>query len=78
MYAIAMADHDQENMEISKDILRTKDGIDRLSLFLSSMGRLIPLSFLCSTSYSTFLSRFTNSSYHIFLISLCLYVLNMG
>lgn len=45
MYAIAMADHDQENMEISKDILRTKDGIDRLSLFLSSMGRLIPLFF---------------------------------
>ncbi|KAK4760813.1 hypothetical protein SAY87_005706 [Trapa incisa] len=39
MYSIAMADHNQDNVDISEDILRTKDGIDRLALFHSSMGR---------------------------------------
>lgn len=41
LYAIALADYDQDNMEASKDILKTKDGIDRLALYHSSIGRLI-------------------------------------
>lgn len=39
LYAIALADYDQDNMEASKDILKTKDGIDRLALYHSSIGR---------------------------------------
>ncbi|KAJ8764780.1 hypothetical protein K2173_009181 [Erythroxylum novogranatense] len=39
LYAIAMADYDQENMGASKGILRTRDGIDRLALYQSSVGR---------------------------------------
>ncbi|OWM66500.1 rab escort protein 1 isoform X1 [Punica granatum] len=38
MYSIAMADHDQD-VEACKNILKTKDGIDRLALFQSSVGR---------------------------------------
>ncbi|XP_031269319.1 rab escort protein 1 isoform X1 [Pistacia vera] len=39
LYAIAMADYDQENTEGSKDVLKTKDGINRLALYNSSVGR---------------------------------------
>ncbi|XP_062146836.1 rab escort protein 1 [Alnus glutinosa] len=39
LYAIAMADYDQENTEICEDVLTTKDGIDRLALYNSSVGR---------------------------------------
>ncbi|KAJ4715150.1 Rab proteins geranylgeranyltransferase component [Melia azedarach] len=37
--AIAMADYDQETAEVSKDVLKTKDGINRLALYSSSVGR---------------------------------------
>ncbi|GMP97310.1 hypothetical protein CsSME_00045615 [Camellia sinensis var. sinensis] len=39
LYAIAMADYDQDNMEVCKDFLKTKDGINRLALYHSSVGR---------------------------------------
>ncbi|KAL6959830.1 hypothetical protein U1Q18_039982 [Sarracenia purpurea var. burkii] len=39
LYAIAMADYDQDNMEVCKNILKTKDGINRLALYHSSVGR---------------------------------------
>ncbi|KAL5754294.1 hypothetical protein ACOSP7_022514 [Xanthoceras sorbifolium] len=39
LYAIAMADYDQENTEIHKGLLKTKDGIDRLALYNASVGR---------------------------------------
>ncbi|KAG2701097.1 hypothetical protein I3760_06G029000 [Carya illinoinensis] len=39
LYAIAMADYDQENMEVCEQVLKTKDGIDRLALYNASVGR---------------------------------------
>ncbi|KAM3733801.1 hypothetical protein ACB098_11G165300 [Castanea mollissima] len=39
LYAIAMADCDQDNVEVCEDVLKTKDGIDRLALYNSSVGR---------------------------------------
>ncbi|KAL8246838.1 hypothetical protein R6Q59_008054 [Mikania micrantha] len=39
LYAIAMVDYDQDAGESCKDILRTRDGIDRLALYHSSVGR---------------------------------------
>ncbi|XP_045812878.1 rab escort protein 1 [Trifolium pratense] len=39
LYAIAMVDFDQENGEVCKDLLKTKDGIDRLAQYSSSVGR---------------------------------------
>lgn len=39
LYAIAMADYDQENGDVYKSVLKTKDGIDRLALYHSSVGR---------------------------------------
>ncbi|KAL3527295.1 hypothetical protein ACH5RR_011951 [Cinchona calisaya] len=39
LYAISMADCEQENVEVCKDVLRTKDGIDRFLLYHSSIGR---------------------------------------
>ncbi|KAJ8767205.1 hypothetical protein K2173_013602 [Erythroxylum novogranatense] len=45
LYAIAMADYDQENMGASKGILRTRDGINRLALYQSSVGRELPQAF---------------------------------
>ncbi|KAK4262001.1 hypothetical protein QN277_027618 [Acacia crassicarpa] len=39
MYAIAMADYDQENNEFCEDLLKTKDGIERLALYSSSVGK---------------------------------------
>ncbi|KAI3840515.1 hypothetical protein MKX03_008957 [Papaver bracteatum] len=39
LYAIAMADHDQEKPELCKNLLKTKDGIESLALFHSSIGR---------------------------------------
>ncbi|KAL9224692.1 hypothetical protein vseg_000704 [Gypsophila vaccaria] len=39
LYAIALADYDQENIEAGNDLLTTKDGIDRLALYHSSTGR---------------------------------------
>ncbi|KAM3683142.1 hypothetical protein ACJW31_12G124500 [Castanea mollissima] len=34
-----MADYDQDNVELCQDVLQTKDGIDRLALYNSSVGR---------------------------------------
>ncbi|XP_057545412.1 rab escort protein 1 isoform X2 [Amaranthus tricolor] len=39
LYAIALAEYDQENLEVCKDLLKTKDGIGRLALYHSSKGR---------------------------------------
>lgn len=39
LYAIAFADYDQENLEVCKDLIKTRDGIERLALYLSSIGR---------------------------------------
>ncbi|KAJ8567712.1 hypothetical protein K7X08_019920 [Anisodus acutangulus] len=39
LYAIAMADYDQENGDAYKSVLKTKDGIERLALYHSSVGR---------------------------------------
>lgn len=39
LYAIAMVDFDQENGGVCKDLLKTKDGIDRLAQYSSSVGR---------------------------------------
>lgn len=36
-----MADYDQENRDVGKSVLKTKDGIDRLALYHSSVGRLL-------------------------------------
>lgn len=49
LYAIAMADYDQENMEIGEEVLKTKEGIDRLALYNSSVGRLVVI---LSVAYS--------------------------
>ncbi|KAK7307433.1 hypothetical protein VNO77_40492 [Canavalia gladiata] len=39
LYAIAMVDYDQSNNEVCTDLLKTKDGIDRLAQYSSSVGR---------------------------------------
>lgn len=39
LYAIAMVDYDQEAGESCKDVLKTRDGIDRLALYHASVGR---------------------------------------
>ncbi|KAF3440873.1 hypothetical protein FNV43_RR19159 [Rhamnella rubrinervis] len=39
LYAVAMADYDQDNLEVCKDLLKTKDGINRLTLYHKSVGR---------------------------------------
>ncbi|KAI3514549.1 hypothetical protein L1887_13049 [Cichorium endivia] len=39
LYAIAMVDYDQDAGESCKDILKTREGIDRLALYHSSVGR---------------------------------------
>ncbi|KAK9062087.1 hypothetical protein SSX86_019272 [Deinandra increscens subsp. villosa] len=39
LYAIAMVDYDQDAGESCKDVLRTRDGIDRLALYHASVGR---------------------------------------
>ncbi|KAK1410526.1 hypothetical protein QVD17_37063 [Tagetes erecta] len=39
LYAIAMVDYDQDAGETCKDVLKTRDGIDRLALYHSSVGR---------------------------------------
>lgn len=39
LYAIAIVDYDQGNLEVCKDLLKTKDGIDRLALYHKSVGR---------------------------------------
>jgi hypothetical protein len=36
-----MADYDQDDMGVCQNLLKTKDGIDRLALYQSSVGRLI-------------------------------------
>uniref|UniRef100_A0A2P2L2G8 Uncharacterized protein MANES_01G155100 n=1 Tax=Rhizophora mucronata TaxID=61149 RepID=A0A2P2L2G8_RHIMU len=43
LYAIALADYDQENAGVCENILKTRDGIDRLALYQSSVGRLVPV-----------------------------------
>ncbi|KAF9593646.1 hypothetical protein IFM89_024463 [Coptis chinensis] len=39
LYAIAMADYDQESPELCKNLVTTKDGIDSLAIYHSSVGR---------------------------------------
>ncbi|KAG8363561.1 hypothetical protein BUALT_Bualt19G0035300 [Buddleja alternifolia] len=39
LYAIALADYDQDNLEVCKDVINTKSGINRLALYHSSIGR---------------------------------------
>ncbi|CAK9164952.1 unnamed protein product [Ilex paraguariensis] len=39
LYAIAMTDYDQENVKVCKDAVKTKEGISRLALYHSSVGR---------------------------------------
>ncbi|KAI3852234.1 hypothetical protein MKX03_009485 [Papaver bracteatum] len=39
LFAIAMADYDQEKRELCKNLLKTKDGIESLALFHSSVGK---------------------------------------
>ncbi|KAK8717631.1 hypothetical protein V6N13_044892 [Hibiscus sabdariffa] len=39
LYAIAMADYDQEDTGVCGDLLKTKDGIDQLALYNASIGR---------------------------------------
>ncbi|XP_022740696.1 rab escort protein 1 [Durio zibethinus] len=39
LYAIAMADYDQEDIGVCRDLLTTKDGIDQLALYNASIGR---------------------------------------
>ncbi|KAH9615186.1 hypothetical protein KSS87_012958 [Heliosperma pusillum] len=39
LYAIALADYDQDNTEDCNNLLKTRDGIDRLALYHSSVGR---------------------------------------
>ncbi|KAF4365494.1 hypothetical protein G4B88_025673 [Cannabis sativa] len=39
LYAIAMADYDQSNLELCKGILKTRHGIERLTLYHKSVGR---------------------------------------
>lgn len=39
LYAIAMADYDQESPEHRKNLVKTKDGIESLALYHSSVGR---------------------------------------
>ena len=47
LYAIAMADCDQDNVEVCEDVLKTKDGIDRLALYNASVGRYFISSLFC-------------------------------
>ncbi|XP_062097048.1 rab escort protein 1 [Humulus lupulus] len=39
LYAIAMADYDQNDLELCKDVLKTRHGIERLALYHKSVGR---------------------------------------
>ncbi|KAK6941392.1 GDP dissociation inhibitor [Dillenia turbinata] len=39
LYAIAMVDHDQDELKDCKKMILTKDGLDRLALYSSSVGR---------------------------------------
>ncbi|ESW29997.1 hypothetical protein PHAVU_002G116400 [Phaseolus vulgaris] len=39
LYAIAMLDYDQDSNEVCKDLLKTKDGINCLAQYSSSVGR---------------------------------------
>ncbi|KHN35959.1 Rab proteins geranylgeranyltransferase component A [Glycine soja] len=39
LYAIAMLDYDQDNNEVCEELLKTKDGIDCLAQYSSSVGR---------------------------------------
>ena len=47
LYGIAMLDHDQDNTEETcEHVLKTKEGIDRLALYITSISRsFIVLSF---------------------------------
>ncbi|KAF3532355.1 hypothetical protein DY000_02043761 [Brassica cretica] len=39
LYGIALLDHDQDNKETCGHVLKTKEGIDRLALYITSIGR---------------------------------------
>lgn len=53
-----MADYDQDLKEMKTEVLKTKEGIKRLALYNSSVGRL--LLFICLTLFDmcTLFSRF--------------------
>lgn len=46
-----MVDYDQDNLEVCKSVLKTRDGMERLALYQNSIGRLVLL--LCL--YLTFI-----------------------
>lgn len=50
LYTIVVADYDQEKLEVCKDIISTKSGINRLALYHSSIGRSV-LAFFTFKSY---------------------------
>ncbi|CAB4318328.1 unnamed protein product [Prunus armeniaca] len=39
LYAICMVDYDQDNLEVCKSVLKTRDGMERLALYQNSIGR---------------------------------------
>ena len=39
LYGIAMVDYDQDNVEACGDLLKTREGIARLALYITSIGR---------------------------------------
>lgn len=49
-----MVDYDQDAGESCKDILKTKDGIDRLALYHSSVGRFLLTLLVVSFNSSTY------------------------
>lgn len=55
-----MATYDQENVDACKDVLKTRDGINHLALYHSSVGRLfLILSRQSLTTYGCFLNCLT-------------------
>ncbi|PQQ04433.1 rab proteins geranylgeranyltransferase component A 2 [Prunus yedoensis var. nudiflora] len=39
LYAICLVDYDQDNLEVCKSVLKTRDGMERLALYQNSIGR---------------------------------------
>lgn len=41
LYTIVMANHDQDNLEVCKDVINTQAGINLLAIYHKSIGRLV-------------------------------------
>ena len=54
MYAIALVDYDQDSNEVCKDLLKTKDGIDCLAQYSSSVGRYFHILVLSCIAFAIF------------------------